>query len=173
MSQFPIRRRMTSLGSQPNQIPSLFSSSGDVMADAIFVRILWCSVTWNVFNTFYKKPNTTLTYIHVDPNELLSSSGSSGRENLCGRIWRSSFLWLIFTRPGRGGHGHLIFVSGFKISLGRGVGGEEANLLFGQNLPKIAWKRRILDQKGEGARPKFYYVYPPLQMKELKGTKSK
>ena len=29
-------------------------------------------------------------------------------------------------------------------------------------LPKTAWKRRKLDWEGEGARPKFYYVDPPL-----------
>ena len=37
-----------------------------------------------------------------------------------------------------------------------------ANLLFGQNLPKTAWKWRKFDQRGDGMCPKFYYVLPPL-----------
>ena len=36
-----------------------------------------------------------------------------------------------------------------------------ANLLIGQNLPQTAWKWRKLDREG-GARPKSYYVDPPL-----------
>ena len=39
------------------------------------------------------------------------------------------------------------------------IGG--ANLLFGQNVPKTAWKWRKLG-RGGGLRPKFYYVDPPL-----------
>ena len=41
-----------------------------------------------------------------------------------------------------------------------------ANLLFGQNMPKTAWKWRKLDWEGAS---KFYYVDPPLKISKISG----
>ena len=41
-------------------------------------------------------------------------------------------------------------------------GGGGANIRFCQNFPKTAWNWKNLDPQGGGARPKFYYVDPPL-----------
>ena len=62
-----------------------------------------------------------------------------------------------------------VISGGSRISLRRGRqlprGG--ANIRFCQIFPKTAWNWKNLDPRGGGARPKFYYVDPPLVMNTL------
>ena len=50
---------------------------------------------------------------------------------------------------------------------GRQLPGGGANIQFHQNFPKTAWNWKNLDPQEGGARPKFYYVDPPLPLGKI------